>query len=82
MIVIAPIPLSIAHYNWKTDQIHLWNWKKNVLRWYRHKGESLFSQVVRTIAHEEMHRILYHLDGFTSAWNYDFVTKLDLGDLP
>ena len=82
-IKIAPTDLSIAEYDTLTDTIKLWGWNDpEVVDWYRHPNETFIEQVVRTVAHEEFHRILYFVEGYSATWHYDFITTTRINDLP
>jgi hypothetical protein len=79
-IVIAPTEFSIAEYDFVLDRISLWDWLAEA-RWYRFGNENAFEMVVRIICHEELHRIIYKLQGKSATRDYDRITTCDIRDL-
>jgi len=81
-LTVAPTELSIAEYSIATDTILFWSWNIQNAPWYAKPTETGLEMVVRIVAHEEMHRILYKLEGGNATFAYDNCTTTDIDDLP
>ena len=82
-IIIAPTGFSIGEYDLELDIIRFWHWTdQEILNFYRNsKTETNFEMVIRVVCHEEMHKIIWYLEGDTT-YDYDFITQCDIRDLP
>src|SRR5690349_13876144 len=80
-IAIAPTQLSIAEYAIACDVIILWGWLPENFVFYAKLNEDWLQTTARVIAHEEMHRIIYQLEGEHATFQYDNITLTEIEDL-
>ncbi|SRR6266568_2394429 len=80
-VTIAPTQFSIAEYAIACDTIILWGWVPENFVFYAKLGEDYIATIARVIAHEEIHRVLFKVEGESATWGYDNITKTDIEDL-
>ena len=80
LMAVKPTDYSIAEYEIATDTIILWAWF-SMGEDYAKPGESALDMIVRIISHEELHRILFKVEGEAATFAYDNISETDIEGL-